>query len=66
MARYAAGASVPVHYNPAHPGVAVLEAFEITGGSGVLLACGFAFSFVGALFMWAFTHGQWVNAATGS
>jgi len=65
VARYAAGASVAVHYNPARPNVAVLEPSN-QSGSGVLLVCGFAFSLVGVLFMWVFTHGQWVNAASGS
>jgi hypothetical protein len=65
VARYAAGQSVPVHYNPARPEVAVLEPSN-QSGAGVLLACGFAFSLAGLLFMWVMTHGQWVNAATGS
>ena len=65
VARYPVGQSVPVYYNPARPEVAVLEPSN-QGGAGVLLACGFAFSLVGLLFMWVMTHGQWVNAATGS
>jgi hypothetical protein len=35
-------------------------------GAGVVLAVGVAFGLVGTLFMWLMTHGQWVNAATGS
>jgi hypothetical protein len=64
VARYAAGQSVAVHYDPAHPDVAVLEPAN-RDGAALPLVFGFAFGLAGALFMWLFTHGHWVNAATG-
>jgi hypothetical protein len=65
VARYAAGQTVPVYYDPRHPDVAVLEPAN-REGAGVVLVVGIAFGLVGTLFMWLMTHGHWVNAATGS
>src|SRR5882757_10552828 len=64
VGRYAAGQNVTVYYNPAHPDVAVLEPANRDGASMPLIF-GAAFGFAGVLFMWLFTHGHWVNAATG-
>jgi len=64
VARYAAGQSVFVYYNPAHPDVAVLEPAN-RDGAAVPLVFGVVFGLAGALFMWLMTHGHWVNAATG-
>jgi len=65
VARYTPGQSVAVHYNPARPDTAVLEPANLEG-SGVILVVGVVFGLAGTLFMWLFTHGQWVNAATGT
>jgi hypothetical protein len=64
VARYAAGQSVFVHYNPAHPDVAVLEPANRDGAAAPLVF-GVVFGLAGTLFMWLMTHGHWVNAATG-
>jgi hypothetical protein len=64
VARYAAGQSVFVFYNPAHPDVAVLEPAN-RDGAAVPLVFGVVFGLAGTLFMWLMTHGHWVNAATG-
>jgi hypothetical protein len=64
VARYAAGQSVQVYYDPAHPDVAVLEPAN-RDGAALPLVFGVAFGLAGTLFMWLFTHGHWVNAATG-
>ena len=65
VARYTPGQSVMVHYDPAHPDTAVIEPGN-TEGAGVILVVGVAFGLAGTLFLWLFTHGQWVNAATGT
>ena len=65
VARYTPGQSVTVHYDPAHPDTAVIEPGN-TEGAGVILVVGVAFGLAGTLFLWLFTHGQWVNAATGT
>lgn len=65
VARYPAGRSVAVHYDPARPDEAVLEPSN-RDGAGLMLVSGCAFGLVGMLFMWLFTHGHWVNAATGT
>ena len=65
VGRYAAGQTVPVYYDPAHPDQAVLEPGNREGALAGLVV-GIAFSPAGALFMWLMTHGQWVNGATGS
>jgi hypothetical protein len=65
VARYPSGRSVAVHYDPAHPDTAVLE-LSNREGAGLMLVFGFAFGLAGVLFMWLFTHGHWVNAATGT
>jgi hypothetical protein len=64
VGRYAAGQTVTVYYNQAHPDVAVLEPANRDGASMPLIFAA-AFGFAGVLFMWLFTHGHWVNAATG-
>jgi hypothetical protein len=64
VGRYAAGQSVKVYYDPAHPDVAVLEPANRDGAFMPLIFAA-AFGFAGVLFMWLFTHGHWVNAATG-
>jgi len=64
VARYAAGRSVAVYYDPAHPDVAVLEPAN-RDGAALPLVFGVAFGLAGALFMWLMTQGHWVNAATG-
>lgn len=64
VARYAAGQSVAVHYDPAHPDMAALEPAN-RDGAALPLVFGFVFGLAGALFMWLMTHGHWVNAATG-
>ena len=65
VARYPAGQSVTVHYDPAHPDTAVLEPTN-REGAAMPLVFGFALSLAGTLMLWAFTHGHWVNAATGT
>jgi Protein of unknown function (DUF3592) len=64
VGRYAAGQPVTVYYNPASPDVAVLEPANRDGAFMPLIFAA-AFGFAGVLFMWLFTHGHWVNAATG-
>jgi hypothetical protein len=64
VGRYAAGQSVTVYYDPARPDIAVLEPAN-RDGALMPLIFGTAFGFAGVLFMWLFTHGHWVNAATG-
>lgn len=65
VARYTAGQKVAVYYDPKRPDMGVLEPNN-REGAGVVLVVGIAFGLVGTLFMWLMTHGQWVNAATGS
>ena len=65
VARYATGQKVPVYYDPTRPDMAVLEPNN-REGTGMVLAMGIVFGLAGTLFMWLMTHGQWVNAATGS
>jgi len=64
VGRYATGQSVTVYYDPARPDVAVLEPANRDGAFMPLIFAA-AFGFAGVLFMWLFTHGHWVNAATG-
>jgi Protein of unknown function (DUF3592) len=64
IGRYAAGQSVTVYYDPARPDVAVLEPAN-RDGAWMPLIFATAFGLAGVLFMWLFTHGHWVNAATG-
>lgn len=63
VARYPAGRGVKVYYNPASPDVAVLDPAN-RDGAALPLIFGLAFGLAGVLFMWLFTHGHWVNAAT--
>ena len=63
VARYAAGQSVSVFYDPARPDVAVLEPAN-RDGAAVPLVFGVVFGLAGTLFMWLMTQGHWVNAAT--
>jgi hypothetical protein len=65
VARYPVGRTVAVYYDPTHPDCAVLEPAN-RQGAAVPLVVAIAFGLAGALFMWAMTHGKWVNAATGS
>jgi hypothetical protein len=65
VARYPAGRSVAVHYDPAHPDHAVLEPNN-RQGAAMPLVLGIGFGLAGIMFMWLMTHGHWVNAATGS
>ena len=65
VGRYPAGQSVTVYYNPASPDVAVLDPANRDGAAMPLIFAA-AFGFAGVLFMWLFTHGHWVNAATGT
>lgn len=64
VGRFAAGQSVTVYYDPARPDVAVLDPANRDGASLPLIFAT-AFGLAGVLFMWLFTHGHWVNAATG-
>lgn len=64
VGRFPAGQSVTVYYNPASPDVAVLDPANRDGAAMPLIFAA-AFGFAGILFMWLFTHGHWVNAATG-
>jgi hypothetical protein len=65
VARYTAGQSVAVYYDPKQPDMAVLEPKNREGAAAGLVVA-VAFGVVGSLFMWLMTHGHWVNAATGS
>lgn len=64
VGRFAAGQAVTVYYNPARPDVAVLDPAN-RDGAWLPLVFPTAFGFAGVLFMWLFTHGHWINAATG-
>jgi hypothetical protein len=64
VARYPAGQSVTVYYNPAHPGVAVLDP-KNRDGSGLPVVFGVIFGVVGMVFMGLLIHIASANAATG-
>jgi Protein of unknown function (DUF3592) len=61
VARYPVGQTVTVHYDPADPGMGVLELGN-HDGAGVALAVGIVFGLTGALFLWAMTQAEWVQA----
>lgn len=65
IGRFPAGQAVTVYYNPASPDVAVLDPAN-RDGAWMPLIFGVAFGLAGIGFMWLFTHGHWVNAATGT
>jgi hypothetical protein len=65
IGRFPAGQAVTVYYNPASPDVAVLDPAN-RDGAWMPLIFGVAFGLAGVGFMWLFTHGHWVNAATGT
>jgi len=64
VGRFAAGQAVTVYYNPARPDVAVLDPAN-RDGAWMPIIFGIVFGLAGIGFMWLFTHGHWVNAATG-
>ena len=61
VARYPAGQTVTVHYDPTDPGMGILELGN-HDGAGVALTVGIVFGLVGALFLWAMTQAEWVQA----
>jgi hypothetical protein len=62
---FKASASWPaIPGKPASPDVAVLDPAN-RDGAALPLIFGTAFGLAGVLFMWLFTHGHWINAATG-
>jgi Protein of unknown function (DUF3592) len=61
VARYPAGQTVTVHYDPTDPGMGILEPGN-HDGAGVALTVGIIFGLAGALIFWAMTAAEWVQA----
>jgi hypothetical protein len=61
VARYPVGQTVTVHYDPADPGMGVLEPGNRDGAT-VPLIVGIVFGLVGMLFLWAMIAAEWVQA----